>query len=293
MKSNIFNDLFDGTVSKTGEVNPPTPIKKPETVGEVFARLLAHYRMQLTLWAQTLSALATEENSVAKTDSYMLAFKPMDKSSLEDQVKERAQAIRQRMIWIAQKEFAAPGQKLSIPNDFPEKFEISRESNEFDPAAFWAYLEQQYGGEKGRELAYAQCAKAVVDAFRISKSEKMEMKAGYVVLSRSVYIDSIDKKFGKTRLHHGARQSLAECANALAQFAIWANRPLLGNDLKTFADHIWRSNDSLVSREQTVCGNKEIVIVAFQTRYEFRIQRGLASQLQIFIGMYAQSALRD
>ena len=291
---NLFADMFTESDTTGEQVVAPIHRSKPETIGEVFARLLANYRMQLVLWSQALSALASEEEKVTKAESYMLAFKPMNDAEVTNSVRERSQEIRQRLVWLAEKEFSYPGQKLSIPNDFPEEFEIDRDSSkDFDPAAFWAYLENTYGGEKGREIAFEQGANAVVNAFSISKSAKVEMKAGYVILSRSVSIDSFDKKWGKTRLHHSSRQSLATCANSLAQYAIWANRTLLGIDLRKFAEHIWRSNDSLVSREQIVCGDKEIIIVAFQSRYEFRIQSDLAKQLQIFIGTYAQAALRD
>ena len=292
---NIFDipeELLRTTGEKPGKVVLSDPIK--ETIGQTFARLLSMYRTQLASWAQTLQTLVVEEKDAAPAENKLFAFKPLSQKKQNELVTKRARDIRQRLIWIAERNFAAPGQKLEIKDNFPPQFNVDREQgDEFDPAAFWAYLENTYGGQKGIDAANTQTAEKLIEAFWLKRSQKMEVKGGYVTLSRSVSLDSLDKKYGKIKLCYHSQESIRKCCLFLGQFCVWADLPGEAHDLNHLAGVFDNYDYRLESRKQYKCGLGNVVIVTFQSSFEFRLSKELASRLQLFIGTYAPHALKD
>ena len=292
MTLNLF-DTSDVVVEEG--VTTVEEIHQEISIGQRFFKMLEDYKTAVKNWAAARSSIAEEENTYLPEKSYMLVFKPLDPSDHKQLIIEAERNVRDRLIRHAEEKFAPSGQTLKIDKtELPVHFVCDRETaGIFNPTAFWLYLETTYAGSSGQELAWAQAAEEVVRAFHMSRSGKVERKGAYIVLNRSVYIDSYDKKYGKLRPSYSSQQIIAECCKSLAKFASWAERPDLADDLHEVEKHFCWHNYAIESRKQFNCGKSGIVVVTFLTNFEYRIHQDLATQLQIFIGTYAPNAMRD
>lgn len=272
------------------------PIAKPMDIGQRFELLLTKYEAGYRAWVEMLGEMSAEELRIIPCESYMQAIRTPDASDTETNINKVARDIKERMIRYAEKKFAPPGQSLNIDRmELPDQFHIERrDERRFAPSAFWKYLEKQYGGSAGEDLAWKQAAEEVVKAFNLCRSDKVETKGGYVILRDSIIIDSTDKKFfNKIKPCYHSQESIRECCRALGRFAAWAGLYEVEKDLEEVASHFCFHHYQIESRKQFKCGNGEIVVVTFQTNFEYRLSLDTASQLQLFIGTYAPNSMRD
>lgn len=197
------------------------------------------------------------------------------------------------MIRRAERAFAPPGGRVSIDfYDVETALHLGSRDDylRFDPVKAWAHLENTYGGIKGSEMAYRQAAAPIISGFSIKADQPLEIIGGEAVLSRSVYIDSLDKKFShKIRLSYSCSQSLYELCKALSVFARWASDDLLAGRLESFGRHHESHSVQVISRERFPLGG--ISVVTFQTRFEFRFSPEMTEKLQEFLSLYGEKFL--
>lgn len=266
-----------------------------ETIGSRFEKLFEDYKAALEAWTSDLARLSSVENVILPGESYWLAIKPPQIFEATKELREVATQMLRRIVGQAEAEFAPPGHKLTIKtDDMPEHLHVDRdEPGRFSPAAVWEYLEKTYSGSAGRELGWKQAAEDVIRAFCMRRSNTVEKKGAFVVLNDSVYVDDFDKKYGRIRLSYSSVESVMACCKALAGFATWAERVDLSHDLMAFAEHCNDRDSRVESRKQYPLGSGDIVVVTFQTNFEYRIREDLAAQLNLFIGTYGAHAMRD
>ena len=162
--------------------------------------------------------------------AYLQAIKTLDQYDISEIKSKVATNIAARLRRHAEKEFAPPGQKLSVDtSDLSEHFPTDREHADlFNPAALWDYLESHYGGNAGEKLAWEQGAKAVIDAFNLRRSDSLESKGGFIILRDSVWCDDFAKKWHKRNTpSYSSQQGIRACCYALATFCAWAEKPRL------------------------------------------------------------------
>jgi hypothetical protein len=155
---------------------------------------------------------------------------------------------------------------------------------DYDPAVLWKALEAQIGGGKGEEKAYQQVAKTLHSNFRIWEDDQVKTVAGAVCLNVRVVLDSFDKKYGRNKLHYGSSDTLNKTMQALSAFAKWASRPALAADLEKHPFHYF--NHEVESRKRYPFGDRELEVISYTNRFEFRVNPELASELQVFIGTF-------
>lgn len=289
-------DLLEPLSSVTDDsskTNDPAPV---QSIGEHFARIYAEYKKAVDLWATSLSVLFHDEHEILPCESYMQAIKTLDEYDIGQIKAKVAGRIAERLRRHAQKEFAPPGQNLSIdPSDLQEYFPTDREHADlFNPAALWDYLESHYGGNAGEKLAWEQGAKAIIDAFNLRRSDTLESKGGFIILRDSIWCDDFAKKWHKRNTpSYSSQQGIRACCYALATFCAWAEKPELAHDLKCLNNMFSDSHFGIESRKQYVCGTGDLVVVTFNKEFEYRLKQDLATQLNLFIGTYAPNHMRD
>jgi len=291
MQLNFFATESASATTSTNVTNSSAP-DTPPTIGEKFGKLWRDYVAAVDAWASDLSRLSSVEQTVLRSEDYMAAIKPMSTYDAEKLKLDTSRNIRSRIKRHAEQVFGPPGGKLDVDDgDLNKQFPLeTNHAVNFDPAALWVYLEKKYGGSAGQEIAHAQAAQAFIHAFSLRQSSPMERKGGFVILSRSVWIDDHYKKWNKeNRPSHSSQQSIADHIGALIGFATWAERHELKIDLHRLREAFCAHGFSIETRKQYACGDKgEIVIVTFNKSFEYRIREDVANQLNLFIGTYGQ-----
>jgi hypothetical protein len=283
--------LFGDTTSQ--KTAPPSEEIPALSLGEFFRRIFEDYCTVLDGYAANLINLKQREQQDAPCVDYILAIEELGEYSITDFKVKIANRIRDRLIHHASKTFAPAGASLEIKcGEIDDVHPISRETWEsFDPVAIWSCLEDKYGKDAGKEMAWRQVAAKIIGEFWLKRGTEVKRKGNYASLDLRVYIDQFDKKFDKAnRLHYNARQTVSNACRSLASFAQWADRELLRIDLERLADFWWHatSRESIIeSHQKNICGdNGEIIMVTFTSRFEFRFRSDVADQLQAFLGTY-------
>lgn len=261
-----------------------------QSIGARFDDLLNRHVAAYAEHAMKMRELAGLEQAILRSEDYMAAVKPLDEDDLRDHRKKLAVGLRQRLVRHAEEIFAPAGRKLSIDEDeLTDKFDFDKD----DPAAFsltaiWDYLEQTYGGQAGVDRAWQQAAAELISALHLKHHNEVVRKAGRVIITLSVYLDSIDKKSGKNNLSYGSCESVVKAALTLRGFANWCQNSALATHLGELAEHFsYMRNRGFESRKQLVCGDdQELIVVPYQNKFEFRLSEACATQLQLFLGTY-------
>jgi hypothetical protein len=210
--------------------------------------------------------------------------------SAEDFIKGLAESRIDSMFAKAIKMFSPDGLSLKIDRDkilsdlgYRNRYGNSSVDN-FDPAVLWKEIDRLFGGDKGKDQAYAQVAEILHRKFRMAHEDKVKSVAGAVCLNINVYLDSFDKKYGKNKLSYSSADDVSKAMTALAAFAKWASRPQLAIELERHP--FGYSSTEMEPRKRYPFGEREVEIITYTSRFEFRFSMELASELQVFIGSY-------
>ena len=275
---------------------PAPPLNHPETPGQYYKRLFMSFVASLIEYGAKVDVLAQDEiETTGETESYMLIFgwAGRDRKTL---IEKKANAIFDRLIWKAEKEFSPPGSRLKIDTgkfrSFTETLRKEEAWHKFDPESMWNALEAEYGGQNGENEAFRQTAAKIISAFRIRPGKPMEFKQGGLVLNIDVWIDSLDKKYSnKNRLHHSSQDSVNNALLALAGFATWAREIDSLHAIKSYINTLhYNRYDDLKSREKIPLG--QIRLTTYFNRFEFHFSKSFGEQLQIFLATYALEKLQ-
>jgi hypothetical protein len=265
-------------------------------LGELYSTLWAEY---LDLWREQetrVVELAARERADLELDEYMYVIET--DLDLKNRFDKTMKDIFKRMVWAAEKRFAPDGGRLTIDNTDLYARHISPirdhgRFDEFDPAAVWAELEAEYGGDKGAEIGLAQCAHELVRFFSIKPGMATERVGGRLSLSVNVWVDGLDKKYNnKVSLSYHSAEDIIKGLLKLETFATWAGESVTAQVLRQLAERFnYHSGREVRSRERIACDG--IDIITYQSRFEFRFSQALGDRLMVFLSTYASSALRD
>lgn len=270
--------IMPSTHSESEDMEP-----QQETIGETCSRT----------WKQFQETFARHVRELRELNQGEVSFIDVPSDYNIHQTLETAAAkLMSGLILHASRIYAPVGTSLEIDsNAVTRRFPINSNAfADFNPAAIWQYLEETYGGNAGETETWRQTAKGISDAFFRAMRSEVVRKGNFVVLEKSVYLDSIDKKFsGKNKLSYSCCGSLYDAFRHLSAFARWAERHHLAGDLNCAGNDYYRSHSEIESRKQYPMGvNGEIVVVTYHNKFEFKVRADVAEQLQIFMGMYGE-----
>ena len=152
----------------------------------------------------------------------------------------------------------------------------------------WRELEQDYGGEKGVELAYRKAACCIDGEFDLRPGAVVERRREGIVLSTRVFIDSMADTRTRKPLTWSRQGELAQLLSYLQTFAIWAE------DASNLAGGLDDAKRRLCDREYGVVSRQRIRvspilhIVTYHTRFEFIFGAAIGVQLQLFLALYGR-----
>ena len=268
-----------------------------ESCGAVVRRAWENYLSALCEYQDKLRAINADfanANPPSECETVSIAT-PYKLLELKEEV---ARGLRARLIECAVRDFAAPGMKLQIDDKaleaaMPIVHRRNRPADDntytfvvFDPEADWAWLERRYGGNKGKKESLRQVSAALAKAFSFFDKPQV-MKSGYAVFGIGVYMDSVFP--GK--LHYRSADEVRAAFQALRGFAVATDRLMLRAGLEQWL-HGHSGNIPVTSRETFRFGDRhtELLVVTYQTRFEFRLRADAAEAVQMFLGSHLQRA---
>ncbi|WP_020504308.1 hypothetical protein [Lamprocystis purpurea] len=269
--------------------------------GEVYADLWREYVAARRAFDARSNALAQREASELAIEAFSQQTFSKDTYESRTDLTKRAAAIVARLVGMANEAFTPTGcPALSIPyGDFQTRFvteacadragrgDVFR-PEQFDPAALWRELEQDYGGEKGVALAYRKAACCIDGEFDLRPGAVVERRREGIVLSTRVYIDSSFETRTRKPLSWGRQGELAQLLGYLQTFAVWAE------DASNLAGGLEETKRRLCDRDYAVVSRQRIRvspalhIVTYHTRFEFIFGAAIGVQLQLFLALYGR-----
>lgn len=212
---------------------------------------------------------------------------------------EAANKLQKTLIAKAEKEFGSLTIPLEIDEEavneaFPiEKPPFSSDDDDilvcvpFNPEGVWAWLEANYGGERGKKESLRQAAGKMCDAFNLHRHQP-RFKSGYMILDLPIYIDDFNKKYsGKNKLNWRSNDDFQCALSALEYFAMAVNRSMLVAGVQSLRRDL-DQHHLIRSREKFMVGDKgtELILITFLNRFEFQVRADTANDLQIFLGSH-------
>ncbi len=271
--------------------------KPYEHIGHQYAGIFNSFVQESQKHENKINELIEQETNFSlRKESYYITMESM-RVDTETLAKNVAVKMIERMVGLAEDMFAPNGSRLKIDKGiayqalgFRDGYCDDRKykwSEKFNPNAIWSALVENYAGEKGEEEGYRQTAAAILSSFYCLRDGKqVRMVAGRVVLEKSIFIDSIDKKWSKkNKLSYSCCEDLSKALTSLKGFASWMGSPQLLNSLNSAQYQICDHRGEIISR--ATYGGNGIKIVTYITNVEFHLDPNIAEQFQIFLGLYA------
>lgn len=258
-------------------------------VGAQFKKLLDAYCTTIDDYIAALTGLEAMEEEIP-CKKYISAINKPSVYDPENWKRKAAERVMRRLVVHAQEVFAPGGAGLSIDEEpLQERFPIDRNGDlgKFDPAAIWDYLEENYGGQAGRNHAWTQAAETIFKELSLGNADKVERKGEFLVVDRSVYTSK--RYSGGMELGNHTADDMRKLFEALVAFASWADKPVLRADLYQFRMHkLVEWQPPVVSRERFGFGvnSLDMVLITYFNRFEFRFRQPVAEKLQIFLATY-------
>lgn len=160
---------------------------------------------------------------------------------------------------------------------------------DFDPAALWAALEAEYGGEAGIDQARRQCAQALVEAFSLRADSPMDLRGGRLLLRCRVWIDDFDKKYsGRNVVSINSADRLQKALEALAGAAGFLAAEPTAQAMRAFESQFHRRGRQIESRQRFELG--EVRVTTYLQRFEFLLAPSLSQALPVFLATWAPEA---
>lgn len=246
-------------------------------------------------------ALATREKAIHEDAHYMymLTEFSVDGVRSEDVLDKLASKLPDRLCRIHSQvqsgvltpEYDRKAVNAALFGVDKDDWAASYTYKDADIARAWAYIEKTYGGEAGQETAVRLAVSQIKRAFDIEPNAPVEIVAGRVVLRMSVYIDSFEKKYGRTELSYASREAVCRAIAALLDLARLQELHALATDLNRMLVHFQNKRMTLVSRERFSLGDEdELTIITYQSNIEFRLSPAFAQSMQILMASVTDAA---
>jgi hypothetical protein len=209
----------------------------------------------------------------------------------ERELQEFCSRLAGRMVMEAARKYAPGSGRLEIDKgDELTRFgldvnEVLEAGNLPDLDGFWQHLEKTYGGDAGREVAFTQAAKAIINGFWLKPDSEIKRTSSAVVLEKRVSSEVSFRSSGKRRIHYGSTQHLAVTLDGLATFAFKHEFGALGQHLKRC-----NVNDLEFETRQKMSFNG-LDVVMFNDKWQFKFSHQVGDALSLFISEYGAEHL--
>lgn len=291
----LFAGLSDATPPVVGMDTGP---EAPTTIGHRFATIFTRYCSAFASYMAEVAELAAIERSLLPAEHYALAVQVLPGYKIVEIKAKLGKAIRDRMVRHAEETFAPEGVELRINREevgerFPVQVERAGADRhdlderwyiDFDAVALWQYLEETYGGDAGKRLAWRQTADRLVSALELRRNSDVKMSGGKVIIEIRVWSEKAWSGSGM-RLGSSTQQSVVRLFQSLTEFAEWAGRASLARLCRQQASDWSHYQRPVVSRERNELGDG-CSYVTFHQKFEFRLSQQVAEQLQLFIAEF-------
>lgn len=197
-----------------------------------------------------------------------------------------------RMAMEAARKFAPGSGRLDIDKgEELQRFgldvnKVLEAGNLPDLDGFWLHLEKSYGGDAGREVAFSQAAKAIINGFWLKPNTEIKRTSSAVVLEKRVPSEvSFRSSGGRRRIHYGSTQSVALTLDGLSTFASKYQFATLGQQLK----HCNVNDLEFETREKMSFNGLDVVM--FNDKWQFKFSHQVGDALSLFISEYGAEHL--
>lgn len=264
-------------------------------IGEQYMLLLSELREKVAAHEMAIKALVVKEHELCAEVDVFGSTVEAARVWTDSTVGRVAEKMFDQLIRRAESVFAPVGGEFIVDREGLRGAFGIKDRGDFnwcmlDLAAVWDYLEATYGGGGGEVAAWQQVAAPIVEGFRLGRAESAQFVKGRLVIEMRVSIDDFDKKFKDIHLSYHSREKFVSTMKGMLGFAAWTGNEFLRVEVERLVSLFGNIRTQLVSR--AVYGGAGLQLVTFQNRFEFRFDRELAEQFQIFISTYGGLADR-
>lgn len=188
---------------------------------------------------------------------------------------------------LAVTQFSPPG----VPVRIPEGVACISGSLDWNPSGFsprkiWDELVASMANGRAWHDAYATMADNIVRFFQISPGQPAQVIGGSVVLELGVYWDDAYACHSWSLRAAEELGLLLDCFNAICSWS-GPGDETIARDAKFAVSRVRDIRDRIPKGERWKIG-REIVIVPFKRKFQFRFGPAFAEQLQLFLSNYAK-----
>ena len=258
----------------------------------MYTQLIQLFKVAQLAAAQAYGAVAVAEKetfSDARTE--YTAMNIRSEYAAENEIESFCSRLVSRMVVEASRKFAPAAGRLEInTSDELDRFgldvnKVLKTGKLPDLDGFWKHLEVTFGGDAGKEVAFAQAAKAIINGFWLKPDSEIKRTSSAVILEKRVSSDVSFRARGRREVHHSSQQGVALTFNALATFASKHQFGALGQQLK----HCNISNLDFETREKMSFHGLDVVM--FNDKWQFKFSHQVGDALSIFISEYGAEYL--
>lgn len=255
-----------------------------QEIDRVEAEVAAAYRQHLGV--ESYSPLCSRTARLVETDALV----------------KRASALLEALVSLASRQFSPAGAAaLEIPADRyrerfidPLKYEIDDypyrrfRAEQFDPAALWAALEADYGGDQGERHHHRTQAAAIIEVFGLGPGVPVQRRKGGIVISRRLWKDRYDTapKKGHFCMDFEARRALMRGLEALGECAVWADDHIASFLLRQASAQLWRNSERVWASGHAFDFGGGAHVKLFSTRADVVLMAPLSDKLPLYLSLY-------
>jgi hypothetical protein len=239
---------------------------------------------------RAVAAAETEAFEDARLEHYV-AMQIRSDYVTENELKGFCQRLVSRLVVEASQQFAPAGGKLDINQAHEaDLFGLNVDADLTDGRlpdldGFWRHLETRFSGDAGREVAFAQAAKAIIDGFWLRPSTEIKRTSSAVVLEKRVSSEISFRTNGRREVTYSSQTHVANTRQGLGTFAGKHGFSPLAHHLK----HFYVSNLQFETREK--CSFPGLDIVMFNDKWQFKFSHQVGDALSLFISEYGAEYL--
>ncbi|AME28587.1 class 1 isoprenoid biosynthesis enzyme [Burkholderia sp. PAMC 26561] len=237
------------------------------------------------------NVLAAEKEAFADLGAGYTAMNTRSSYATERELQEFCSRLTGRLVMEASRKFAPGSGRLDIDKDAELKrfgLDVGKvlEAGKLpDLDGFWQHLEKTYAGDAGREVAFSQAAKAIINGFWLKPDSQIKRTSSAVVLEKRVSSEVSFRSSGKRRIHYGSTQTLALTFDGLATFAFKHEFGALGQHLK----HCNVSDLEFETRQKMSFNGLDVVM--FNDKWQFKFSHQVGDALSLFVSEYGAEHL--
>jgi hypothetical protein len=240
-------------------------------------QLYENYLKHSGEWNKHCQELAADEATLLAGLPYKAIFESDDEEKVQNAQTNIAYALGVHLLKVASALCAPPG---GVPLEVnAEDFGwFWHNATNFDPQALVERFARRYGGTRGHDLGYQQCAQALIGQLNLQHGERLKVVHAQTNFELWVSTEPVDKNPGVRRLSDFSQKKFKPLLQALQVFLTW--------DGKTLDPAIDLLKRPVRSRELIALVPGALSVRTFYERYELLMSSELSSQLHVFLDRY-------